>query len=52
MSQNHCPTCNGTGMLFFTKDAPSPPYKEGMKLDYMVFCKCIPPVKTKNNGVF
>jgi hypothetical protein len=33
-----CKRCNGVGLILYQKDAPSPPYKEGMKLDYGVRC--------------
>jgi hypothetical protein len=52
MTHNNCLKCNGKGLLFFQKDAPCPPYKEGSKLDYVRFCDCIPPVKTNESGVY
>jgi hypothetical protein len=33
-----CEKCKGTSWLMYVKDAPSPPYKEGSKLDYGVRC--------------
>jgi hypothetical protein len=35
-----CPKCKGTGWLLYQKDAPSPPYKEGKKLEFGVRCDC------------
>jgi hypothetical protein len=33
-----CLKCEDKGWLLYQKDAPSPPYKQGMKLDYGVRC--------------
>lgn len=33
-----CPKCNDLKWLLYQKDAPSPPYKEGHKLDFAVRC--------------
>lgn len=45
-----CPKCNGTFYLLYTKDAPSPPYKQGVKLDYATRCDaCYEPKKTNQD---
>lgn len=33
-----CRKCHGTYWLLYQKPAPSPPYKEGLMLDYGVRC--------------
>lgn len=33
-----CTHCSDTGWLLYQKQAPNPPYKEGIKLDYGVYC--------------
>lgn len=35
-----CLKCNGTGWILYQKDAPSPPYKEGKKLEFGARCDC------------
>lgn len=34
----NCPKCDNKGWLLYQKPAPSPPYKQGMFLDYGVRC--------------
>jgi hypothetical protein len=33
-----CKDCSDSGWLLYKKQAPSPPYKEGITLDYGVYC--------------
>lgn len=33
-----CPHCSDTGWLLYQKPAPYPPYKQGVMLDYGVYC--------------
>lgn len=35
-----CQYCKGTGWLVYKEDAPSPPYKQGMKLEFAKGCVC------------
>jgi hypothetical protein len=35
-----CEYCHGTGWLLYKEDAPSPPYREGEKLEYAKGCVC------------
>lgn len=38
MDQNNCQRCSGTTWILYVKDAPSPPYREGMKLEFGARC--------------
>ena len=35
-----CPVCKGTGWFLYKEDAPSPPYKQGSKLEFAKGCAC------------
>lgn len=35
-----CPYCKGIGWLLYEEDAPSPPYKQGSKLEFAKECVC------------
>ena len=35
-----CRKCFNTGWILYKKDAPSPPYKEGSKIEYARDCDC------------
>lgn len=36
-----CKICKDIGWILYKKDAPSPPYKEGTKLEYAQQCACV-----------
>jgi hypothetical protein len=45
-----CGRCDGTSWILYFKDAPSPPYKEGCKLEYGVRCPdCHEPKRNREN---
>jgi hypothetical protein len=35
-----CEYCHDTGWLLYKKEAPSPPYNQGMELEYAKECVC------------
>jgi hypothetical protein len=35
-----CQYCKGTGWFLYKEDAPSPPYREGEKLEFAKRCVC------------
>lgn len=44
-----CSYCNDTGWFLYFKDAPSPPYKQGMQLEYGKECICRGPQRPAQN---
>jgi hypothetical protein len=45
-----CGRCDGTSWILYFKDAPSPPYKEGCKLEYGVRCPdCYEPKRNRES---
>ena len=35
-----CEHCDGVGWLLYKEEAPCPPYKQGMELEYAKRCVC------------
>jgi hypothetical protein len=35
-----CQNCKDTGWFMYKEDAPSPPYKEGVELEFVKRCVC------------
>lgn len=45
-----CPYCKGVGWFLYKEAAPSPPYKQGMELDFAKRCVCQNAAKRPNQN--